>query len=273
MAGFLLPVPMFRARTVRGVPLASGSLHAYAAGTSRSAATYADGNLSTSLTVPIALNSRGEAAVFLAGLTGYKVVVRDQQGAAQYTQDNVAVPDVAAAVDQNMPAGVVLPCGMSTVPSGFLPCDGAAVSRSTYASLFAALGTTWGVGDGSSTFNVPDLRGRFPLGKAGSGTAGTLGVTGGTLDHSHDLPSHTHPVTGGAHTHTVSQNGWGQVTTLPDPAGTLLAQASGVGVPELAANGVTTSSGGDHTHTMGAASVTSSTGNPAFRVVEYMVKA
>ena len=51
--------------------------------------------------------------------------------------------------------------GQSTAPSGFLKCDGSAVSRSTYANLFSAIGTTYGSGDGTSTFNVPDLRGEF----------------------------------------------------------------------------------------------------------------
>jgi len=51
--------------------------------------------------------------------------------------------------------------GMTTAPSGFLKCNGAAVSRSTYADLFAAIGTTYGAGNGSTTFNLPDLRGEF----------------------------------------------------------------------------------------------------------------
>jgi len=52
----------------------------------------------------------------------------------------------------------------TTVPSGYLECDGAAVSRTTYSDLFTAISTTWGSGDGSSTFNVPDLRGEFVRG-------------------------------------------------------------------------------------------------------------
>ena len=61
-----------------------------------------------------------------------------------------------------MPTGVVLPYAGNTSPSGWLACNGAAVSRTTYADLFAAISTTFGVGDGSTTFNLPDLRGRFP---------------------------------------------------------------------------------------------------------------
>jgi len=63
-----------------------------------------------------------------------------------------------------VPTGSVFTMATTTVPSGYLECDGAAVSRTTYADLFAALGTTWGAGNGSSTFNVPDLRGEFVRG-------------------------------------------------------------------------------------------------------------
>ena len=65
--------------------------------------------------------------------------------------------------------GIIIAYGGSAAPAGFLLCDGSAVSRTTYADLFAALGTTWGAGDGSTTFNLPDLRGRSALG-AGTGS-------------------------------------------------------------------------------------------------------
>jgi microcystin-dependent protein len=67
------------------------------------------------------------------------------------------------------PAGTILPFGASTAPDGFLACDGSAVSRATYADLFAVIGETWGVGDGSTTFNVPNLAGAFLRG-TGTGT-------------------------------------------------------------------------------------------------------
>lgn len=67
-------------------------------------------------------------------------------------------------VDQASLAGQVAFYGMSSAPTGWLKANGAAVSRTTYATLFAAIGTTFGTGDGSSTFNLPDLRGEFPRG-------------------------------------------------------------------------------------------------------------
>jgi microcystin-dependent protein len=70
---------------------------------------------------------------------------------------------------RTMPAGMIAPFGMSSAPTGWLVCNGSAVSRSTYSDLFGVISTTWGSGDGSSTFNLPDLRGAF---LRGTGTAG-----------------------------------------------------------------------------------------------------
>lgn len=64
----------------------------------------------------------------------------------------------------SIPSGAITYFAMNSAPTGFLAANGAAVSRSTYSSLFSAIGTTFGAGDGSSTFNVPDLRGQFPRG-------------------------------------------------------------------------------------------------------------
>lgn len=73
--------------------------------------------------------------------------------------------------------GTVKMYGVATAPANWLLCDGTAVSRTTYADLFAAIGTTFGVGDGSTTFNVPDFRGIFPRG-IGSQTISAITYTG-----------------------------------------------------------------------------------------------
>ena len=81
-----------------------------------------------------------------------------------------------------VPAGSIIAWSGSSAPSGYLLCDGTAVSRTTYAALFAVAGTTYGVGDGSSTFNTPDLRDRLPLGKGTNNS--TLGTQTGSMSAS-----------------------------------------------------------------------------------------
>lgn len=85
-----------------------------------------------------------------------------------------------------------------SVPIGWLLCNGQAVSRTTYAALFAVIGTTWGAGNGSTTFNVPDMRGRYPRGVAASGSGDAIGETFGA----DTLPNHVH--TPGSHVHAVN---------------------------------------------------------------------
>jgi microcystin-dependent protein len=89
------------------------------------------------------------------------------------------------AITGNVPIGTIVPYGGASAPGGYLMCNGAAISRATYADLFAAISTTYGSGDGSTTFNLPNLQQKFPLGKASSGTGSTLGSSGGTIDHQH----------------------------------------------------------------------------------------
>jgi hypothetical protein len=78
----------------------------------------------------------------------------------------------------SVPAGSVMPYAGSTAPSGWLLSYGQAISRSTYATLFAAIGTTYGVGDGATTFNVPDLRGRLVAGQDDMGGTSANRLTG-----------------------------------------------------------------------------------------------
>ena len=73
--------------------------------------------------------------------------------------------------------GTIIPWPKATVLNGFLRCDGTAVSRTTYADLFAVIGTSYGAGDGASTFNVPNLQGKIPLGDDGSNF--NIGSSGG----------------------------------------------------------------------------------------------
>ena len=78
---------------------------------------------------------------------------------------------------EGIPTGTIVPWSDSSVPTGFLECNGAAVSRSTYADLFAIIGTTYGSGNGSTTFDLPDLQDNVAVSKS---PGKTLGSTGGT---------------------------------------------------------------------------------------------
>ncbi len=90
--------------------------------------------------------------------------------------------------------GMIEAYAAATAPEGYLLCDGRAVSRTTYSELFKVIGTTYGSGDGSTTFNIPNLQGKVPVGK-NSGTFNTLGKTGGEEGHTlttAEIPAHTH---------------------------------------------------------------------------------
>ena len=91
--------------------------------------------------------------------------------------------------------------GTASAPTGYLLCNGAAVSRTTYSALFAVIGTAFGAGDGSTTFTLPDFRDRFPV---GAGTTYSANSTGGSKDAI--VVSHTHTATDSGHQHVVTGN-------------------------------------------------------------------
>lgn len=104
-----------------------------------------------------------------------------------YTKGN----DTTGNVDL-IPAGIIHMFAGNTIPAGWLLCDGSAVSRTDYAKLFSAIGTTWGAGDGSTTFNLPNTIGRFAEGAATSGSyksAGLPNIVGTFLGYDQDRNS------------------------------------------------------------------------------------
>lgn len=94
------------------------------------------------------------------------------------------------------PTAAVTAFAGATAPTGWLLCNGSAVSRTTYAALFEVIGTTYGAGNGSTTFNLPDLRGRVPVGRdSGQTEFDVLGEAGGAKTHTlsvNEIPSHNH---------------------------------------------------------------------------------
>jgi len=199
------------------------------------------------------------------------------------------------------PVGSMTMFAGSSAPSGWLLCNGNAVSRTTYASLFSVIGITYGSGDGSTTFNVPDLLGRVPMG-AGTGTgltARTLGAEIGsestTLTSSH-IPQHSHTIDHGhadnisanqaGHTHTIGYQSDGtndhdhalNSGTVTRVAGPSDGGASSTGtIPSGSTDPAITISGGvtDHTGSSGnygTASPTAVTAVQPSTVVNFIIK-
>jgi len=172
--------------------------------------------------------------------------------ATRYDFDGAAITGI-----QGFSTGTIVPWSDTTAPSGFLECTGAAVARSAYAALFAVIGTTYGSGNGSTTFNLPDLKNDVPLGKsntkalASTGGANTVSSTGNiagsTAAHTLTTPEmspHSHPTIkpsgaylccgsqsgrlanptntgsaggGGGHSHNMSANFSGDATAVVQP--------------------------------------------------------
>lgn len=145
-------------------------------------------------------------------------------------------------IPQFIQTGFITAYAGSSAPTGYFICDGSAVSRSTYSTLFSLVGTTYGAGNGTTTFNIPDLRQRFPLGVATSGTGSTLGGSGGAIDHDHTVnPPNT--------TSTASAN----INNV-----TLLAVGSAAAP--------------SHTHDVDIVQFNSGTANAPFLAVNYIIK-
>lgn len=155
------------------------------------------------------------------------------------------------------PVGSYLDHAGGSVPPGYLVCDGSAVSRTTYAGLFAQIGVIHGDGDGSTTFNLPDRRGRVSRGVAVSGTGDAVGEKFGADTHTHTGPSHSHsnPTTASDnHSHGFADTTTAQGTHDHGNTGAASGTAEfGAGSGFLAASGGhvhVTSSNGSHIHSV-----------------------
>jgi microcystin-dependent protein len=168
--------------------------------------------------------------------------------------------------------------GRTALPGGWLWCDGAAVSRTTYAALFAAIASAFGAGDGSTTFNTPDLRGRVAAGKdnmgqgaasrlttAGSGVDGaTLGAVGGAQNvtlAAAAIPAHTHTLASG------SVDSQGDHTHSLDALSRLAGAETLVSTGSLQNVAAAMGAAGAHTHNMAALSLNNTGGGGAHNSV------
>jgi microcystin-dependent protein len=163
--------------------------------------------------------------------------------ATRYDFDGANLTDI-----EGIPTATIIPWSDSSIPSGYLECNGQAVSRSTYSALFAIIGTTYGAGDGSSTFLVPDLQDNVPVGKSnnkavgsagGANTVAKTGNVGGSTANATlstaQLASHTHP---------------SGLTYSPEPDGGV--RAGGLLQGKNPANTSSTGGGSGHSHNMSA---------------------
>jgi microcystin-dependent protein len=195
----LAPAPVQQFTDNNNTLLVGGQLFVYAAGTTTKQAAFTSSGGGTALPNPIVLNVRGEVApsstanscgLWLDPTLAYKLVLApandtDPPTNPFWTIDNIVSPQSAilAALTQYQatlggnPIGGMLAYGGATAPTGWLLCYGQAVSRTTYALLFAVLGTLYGTGDGSTTFNVPDKRGRVSIGADNMGGSAANRVT------------------------------------------------------------------------------------------------
>lgn len=158
-----------------------------------------------------------------ASIADSKLAQITTSGKVSYT----SISGVINPVNGGVPVGTSIEWNSLTPPTGYVLEDGTAYSRTTYSVLFGVIGTTHGSGDGSTTFNVPDSRGKWTFSKAASGTGSTLGQTFGELDHDHTI----------AHTHTIPIEGYGGSDTAT--AGRLVVYTSAAGGQVL--DGATTS--------------------------------
>jgi microcystin-dependent protein len=176
-----------------------------------------------------------------------------------------------------VPTGFIAPWPTATAPTGYLLCNGGGVSRATYATLFALIGTTYGAGDGSTTFNIPDLRGKFVLGKAASGTGSTLAGTGGAIDHTHSGGTVSGSTANeSAHTHGSGSYSAPEHATFYDRSVDNNADGTQVEVSHIDhIHGITGTSGAGSAHSHGAGTLavgTSGTANPPFMSLNYVIK-
>jgi microcystin-dependent protein len=194
-----------------------------------------------------------------------------------------------------IPSGVIQMWPTNSAPAGFLFCNGTAVSRSTYANLFAAIGTTFGIGDGSTTFNLPNYTNQMPIGAGGTyslaSTGGSTSIStanlpshthtfNGTTGYMNQNTSHSHSISDPGHNHTVSPQYYSQITGSGDQ---WMAVNSGnnVTVPVYytgnAYTGITGTNSTDINHTHNFSGTTGATGSgsaflPPYLAINFIIK-
>ncbi len=225
-AGNRLVWPVPQSILVSGSPNAGGQLFTYETGTNIPQATYEDALLSVPNTNPIVADAAGQfGSIFLVGSPSYKLVLEDKNGVEIWSVDPVGFTNY---ISSSVPVGMQAAFATTSAPTGWLEMYGQAVSRTDYSLLFAAISTTYGIGDGTTTFNLPDKRGRVSIGldnmggtpanRITSGFAGFDGDTQGAAGGDQLLMQHSHTVTDPGHDHTLTDPGHLHDETVPQGA-------------------------------------------------------
>lgn len=152
-------------------------------------------------------NITADAGFGKANTACTKADAAQSTGSAAFDQANTAnVVAVSAfnAANTGVPSGVIMPYAGSSEPTGWLLCSGNAISRTTYSSLYSAIGTTYGSGDGVNTFNIPDLRGRVIAGRDDMGGTAALRVTSSGSNANSGITGTTLGANGGTQTHILT---------------------------------------------------------------------
>jgi microcystin-dependent protein len=210
----------------------------------------------------LARDGNGEAESFSFTKSTSGTTPADSLKIAKVTTDGSSVTAVSQANLTDTLQYALLPTGSiqlyagqyDNIPNGWLLCDGSAISRTTYEKLFDIVGTQFGTGNGSSTFNLPDLRAKFPRGATNTADAG---ATGGSDTHTltvAEMPSHNHSHN---HDYNKSSSTSGMIFSTPGSFGGFNA---GSGVQQTSTDATNTGGGGAHEN------------RPAFLEVLYMIR-
>lgn len=247
-----------------------------------------------------------ETAARVAGDQANAAALAAHEAAADPHPQYLTQPEGAALISAALPAGSITMWAGASPPSGWLLCDGSTVSRGAYPALFAVLQETYGAGDGSTTFGLPNFNGRVPR---GTGSNGTNGVSGsptvyarngsGGLDSravtAANLPPHAHTInhdhgafttaSGGSHTHRIDLDEHTTDTTHVHEGLTAASAApGGGGTTQPARDGIVGSTDSPHTHSIDVPNFTGNSGNgpgtstpvdtrDPFRAIPFIIKA